>query len=310
MKTHILQSREWEKYSQTEGHETFWLEGKDFQLLAIKYHTVLGDYLYCPYGPSLDEEDPITALEHSIMALKKLAAKEKAMFVRMEPTVYIEPASMQSHGLVKTHNLDPEHTWVIDLTGTKDDLLAGIEKDKVRKWRNHEKKGLKLRTTKDPEEITILTGFLNGLGAKKHFTPQDEKHLKNQLKAGFATLYVAEFEGEPIAAALVYDYDGVRYSTHAATSGEHQNLAAGPIIAIQSMVDAQEAGEKLFDFWGMTTSTDPKHPWYGFTKYKQSFGGRQVDYTGTWDLPIHRVKYRLYTMMRQANRLGRKAKKL
>lgn len=305
MNTHILQSHLWEKYSQLEGYETFWLEGKDFQALALKYHTPLGVYLYCPYGPTLDETDPITALEHSLMALKKLAAKEQAFFIRIEPTVYIEPESLESHGLIKSHDIDPANTWVIDLTSTEEELLSHIEKDRVRKWRNHQKRGIAIRTTKDPEEVAILSTLLNGLGARKHFTPQDENHLKNQLKSGFATLYIAEYEGQPIAAALKCDYDGVRYSTHAATSTEHRELAAGPIVALQSMIDAQKAGMKLFDFWGMTPSTDPNHPWYGFTKYKKTFGGRQVDYSGTWDLPLRKVKYRFYTMLRKANRLKR-----
>ena len=42
------------------------------------------------------------------------------------------------------------------------------------------------------------------------------------------------------------------------------------------IIDAKHNGRKKFDFWGVTTSEDPNHPWYGFTKFKKSFGGELV----------------------------------
>ena len=109
-----------------------------------------------------------------------------------------------------------------------------------------------------------------------------------------------------IAAALIYDYDGVRYYAHAAADEEYMRQAPGSIVLIQMILDAAAAGMWEYDFWGMTTSEDPKHPWYGFTQYKKSFGGRQVDYAGTWDLPVARRKYQLYQGLRSVNRVMRK----
>ena len=99
---------------------------------------------------------------------------------------------------------------------------------------------------------------------------------------------------------------GVRYYAHAATDEEHRKLMAGTIILIQMIVDAKESGMETYDFWGITTSEDPKHPWYGFTQYKKSFGGEQVDYAGTWDLPVKKARYSLYKIVRKINRAKRK----
>ena len=111
------------------------------------------------------------------------------------------------------------------------------------------------------------------------------------------------------AAALVYDYDGVRYYAHAAADYEHRKLRAGTVLLVQMILDAARAGQQTFDFWGITTSTDPEHPWAGFTQYKKSFGGRQVDYAGTWDLPLNKRKYQLYKTLRQVNLRVRKLRK-
>ena len=126
------------------------------------------------------------------------------------------------------------------------------------------------------------------------------------MRAGFATLYIAELDHTPIAASLVYDYDGVRYCVHAAADYEHRKLSVGAILLIQRIIDAKRNGMKEFDFWGITTSRDKRHPWYGFTQFKKSFGGVQKDYARTWDLPIKKSQYQLYKIIRQLNRARRK----
>ena len=78
------------------------------------------------------------------------------------------------------------------------------------------------------------------------------------------------------------------------------------VVDILRGLDAKKNGQKYYDFWGITTSKDKNHPWYGFTQYKKSFGGRQVDYAGTYDLPINRKKYALYSLLRPINKLKRK----
>lgn len=330
---HFLQSHEWEQYEQLEGEKTFWFEDEGWHALTLLKSTPLGNYLYLPYGPALKDA---SFLEQALAELKKLATKQQAFFIRIEPTLplrnkgdyssdappchnkdekytnanksYFTIESLKSLGLKKSHDIDPANTWVIDLPGNADQLLEKMEKDRVRRWRNLDKKGIKIRTSKDPEEIVILSGLLKKLSSERQFNPQDENHLKNQLKAGFATLYVAELGGGPIAASLVYDYDDTRFAVHAADDPAHHNLRAGVSLTIQKMLDAQAAGKKYYDFWGITTSDDPKHPWYGFTQYKKSYAGRQVDYCGTWDLPLDKKRYGIYQILRKINRIRRKAR--
>lgn len=318
MNGHFLQSDEWEKYEKLEGKKTFRISGADFSGMATLNETPLGNYLYLPYGPVLESEK---AFSHALKALKKLAEEQSAYVIRIEPTIALKPAKIASEakklGMTskKSHDLDPQYTWFLGLTASEEEILKGMESRKVRYWRNAEKKGITIRTTKDPEEITILTDFLKTLGEKDSFTPQDENHLKNQLKAGFATLYVAEYKDPgsdfngPIAAALVYDYEDTRFYAHAATDFEHRKFQAGSILLIQMILDAKKAGKKIYDFWGITKSEDPKHPWYHFTQYKKSFGGYEVEYSGTYDIILSPVKYRLYEMLRSANRAVRKIKK-
>lgn len=306
MKSHFLQSSAWEKYQQLEGHTTFRLQEKSFKAMAILETTPLGNYLYCPYGPTLDPKSPKTALKSALDSLSKLAREQNAFFIRIEPTIAFSSSDLKSLGLKKSHDLNPAHTWVVDLTQPEDELLKNMGKSKRRYWKANLKNGTVIRQSKDPEEISLLTTMLKAVGAKNHFSPQTSSRLKNQLKSDFSTLYIAERDGKPLATTLVYDDDDSRFYAHAATSDEGKKIEAGLALSVQMILDAKAKGAKNFDFWGVTTSQDKNHPWYGFSQYKMSFGGSLVTYSGTWDFPLSRSRYALYCIIRKINRLKRK----
>ena len=318
---HILQSEAWEECLQKDGEQTHRWAGEGWSALAVQKKTPVGSYLFLPYGPAiLDAEHRTQCLQDALQTLSERARSLGCLFVRCEPTFAVNAAQMRSQGLVEAKEIDPKHTWVLDLADqTEAELLAGMEKNKSRSWRNMASKGMSVRTTQDPAAVTELTRLLMAVGEQDHFTPQAEDHLRHQLETGFATLYLVDLAdatdvdrgvgSQVIAAALVYDYDGVRYYAHAAADYEHRKLRAGTVLLVQMILDAARAGQQTFDFWGITTSTDPQHPWAGFTQYKKSFGGRQVDYAGTWDLPLNKRKYQLYKTLRQVNLRVRKLRK-
>jgi lipid II:glycine glycyltransferase (peptidoglycan interpeptide bridge formation enzyme) len=64
------------------------------------------------------------------------------------------------------------------------------------------------------------------------------------------------------------------------------------------MLDAKESGQELFDMWGVSPEDEPDHQWAGFSRFKRSFGGFEVEYPGTWDLPVNKVLHAAYTAAR------------
>ncbi len=315
MKRHFLQSERWMKYEESQGKKVVRLKGEGYEVAAIVEKTPMGNYLYCPYGPTLEMgengEETEESFRNALRALREVAKGLGAFFVRLEPTIDLERENgafgrlLEQNGLKKSKDLDPAHTWILDLSQPEEELLKGMRKSNVQYWRSSRNKGLKVWMTQDPGKIGILTGLLTGVGNRNHFNPHSEEHLRGQLEAGFATLYVAEFKGEILAAALVYDDADTRFYAHAAASDRERKLAAGTVLLVQMILDAKAAGKQYFDFWGITTSEDKAHPWYGFSQYKRSFGGGLVSYAGTWDLPIRRGRYVGYLVLRILNRWGR-----
>lgn len=303
MKPHFLQSREWEEFQKAEGFEIIREKGKNFEFMAILKPTSLGNYLFLPYGPTLKDKK---SLKSAISAIKKLAKEKKCIFARIEPTIPFSAAEMKKIGAKKSHHIDPEHTWVLDLPKTDEEIYQIIGKNKARAHRNHEIKEISLRTSKNPADMKIFFKFYESVAEKDNFQTNERKYLENQLKFDFATLYIAEFQGKPIGATIMYTGKDACYYAYAGADYEFRKKEAGAILLTQMLMDARAAGKKIFDFWGITTSENPKDPWFGFTKFKKSFGGRQVDYAGTYDIPINRKKYAIYSLLRPINKMKRK----
>ena len=118
-----------------------------------------------------------------------------------------------------------------------------------------------------------------------------------------------EEKAEPrvVAAGLVFDDETIRYNLQGAQDEEFRKFHATGILTVQLILDAKEKGLKYFDCWGIAPENAPKnHPWAGFTAFKKTFEGEEVDFAGTWDLILNRSKYRTYSFMRKINRLRRK----
>lgn len=71
------------------------------------------------------------------------------------------------------------------------------------------------------------------------------------------------------------------------------------ILVTSMMQDAHEAGLREFDLYGVVPPEVRDHAWSGFSDFKRSFGGRQVDFSGTWELPVKPVSYALYRLARR-----------
>lgn len=302
----FLQTSAWADFQRSLGRTVHQQSGPGWSFLAIEEKNPAGKVLYAPYGPVADT---VAAFDEAVAALRALALKQRAVFVRMEPVDAGIPAAdagtlLRARGLQPApSNQQPELSWIVDLEGDFKDVLAGMKPTNRNLYRNIHKKGVTFRSSQDPEQISILLHFLHLTAARNGFKPQSDDYLgsvaRSLLPAGAGTLFVAELEGEPIAAALAYDSADTRTYAHAALDDAHRKLSAGIPLLVTLMADAKEKGLKYVDLWGVAPEDQPDHKWAGFTAFKKSFGGREVAYPGTWDLPVNKLRYGAYQLARK-----------
>ena len=306
MKIPITQTEDWKKLQDDLKEVSFFEKGKGFQYLAILKNTPVGKYLYLPYGPVADSKDNFKT---AIKSLNNLAKSKSAIFIRIEPQNpdFINAFPKRTK---KSKDLNPKETWVLDLSGTDDDLKTKLPSRLLRYYKNIDKKGIEIEQSKNIDDIRHLLTLQKALASKKGIGTFSEDYLRTELSQSFATLYLLKYQDpetktkEIIAAGLVFDDQDTRYNLQGAQSEQGRKLHATGILTIRLIEDAKKSGKTTFDFWGIAPENAPKnHPWQGFTSFKKTFDGKEKDYAGTYDIILNPAKYKLYELTRKLNRL-------
>jgi lipid II:glycine glycyltransferase (peptidoglycan interpeptide bridge formation enzyme) len=303
---YFLQTPAWADVLRSLGRTVHQQSGPGWSFLAVEESNPAGKVLYAPYGPVASSTD---AFDGALAALAELARSRGAVFVRIEPvtaglTVSTAPEELRRRGLQPApSNPQPELSWIVDLEGDFKDVLAAMKPVNRNLYRNIHKKGVTFRTSQDPDDIGILLDFLHMTARRNGFKPQADDYLTrvaaSLMPAGAATLFIAELHGDPIAAALAYDSADTRTYAHAALDDTHRKLSAGIPLLVTLMADAKERGLKHVDLWGVAPADQPDHKWAGFSAFKRSFGGHQIEYPGAWDLPVKKLRYNAYQVARK-----------
>lgn len=306
MKTHFLQSDAWERFQQSLGRQTFRDRGEGWEYLAILEPARFGlSRLYCPYGPTADSP---TALETALASLKTLGAKLGVVYLRLQPVGASLAAAATSPHLHPVTYSQPAHTWVIDLKQSEATLLQAMKPNTRNIYRNYHKKGLVHIISHDPQDITHLTTLLHEVADHNSIAVHSDAYFKAQaetlLPPGDAVLHLMTDPSDTVvAAALVYLNATTAYYAHAAASHAQRKLNPSTALLAEIIMDAKTQGKAYCDLYGVTDSDDPQHKWAGFTRFKQSFGGYQVDYNQTFEYGLKPTRYAALSAARRLRQL-------
>lgn len=305
---HFLQSAPWEAFQKRLGRQVITQHGDGWSYRAVLERGTGNTRLYTPYGPLAQDE---TSFKQAVNSLKADALAKKATFLRIEPTLPVSTSLLTSLGFrpVSYQQLNPARTQIIDLRPPKDEILAQMSQNSRNLTRNYAKKGITIKTSRDPHDVSIFTGLMTNVARRNGITPHSPGYFQKQAEILFpldaATLYYATYDDKPIAAAIVYDSDTTRYYAHGAADDAYRKLSPGTALVGEMILDAKDKGLTSFDLYGIAPENQHNHPWAGFTKFKQSFGGHSVDFAGTWDLPLKPVQYWLYRTYQSLRRVLR-----
>ncbi len=283
---------------------------------------------------SVIEEDIVVAETQTIetahfmrdlaLALKK-HLPVNAVAIRFDPDIGFQTVSdretfnfgMQivsfADGLhvVKCRNdIQPPDTVVVSLVETEDEILSRMHS----KWRYNirlaERKGVKVSRYLGSDEkiaekidtfyeLTKETNLRDGNSShSKDYYLDLMKHsaMENRDGKGGAevSLYIADFEGDQIAAVITLFSGNEAVYLYGASSGRHRNLMPNHLLQWTAMMDAKKYGCRKYDLYGIPPEgKDGSHPMHGLYMFKANFGGLFLHRTGSWDVP-YRFSYRFY----------------
>lgn len=87
---------------------------------------------------------------------------------------------------------------------------------------------------------------------------------------------------EASAGAIFLLADSIAYYWQAFTSKGGRGKLTQYKIVWEGILWAKKMGAKVFDFEGIYDERFPNKSWLGFTHFKKSFGGYEVEYPGAF----------------------------
>jgi len=298
----FLQTSAWGKVYEIDGKETFYrgIE-KDGKLVAsaliILKPAKRGRYLEIPGGPLLDWDKDREALEFFISEIRKLAEEHNCVFVRMRPNIYDTPEHLQlvrEIGLIKSPmHLHAEHTVMIDLTKTEDELLADMRRQTRYDVRRSAKLGIVIEWANDEKAFDDFYDIQLQTAERQGFIPSTRQFIQAQRVAfgDNARIYTASLDGDELAKGLILLQKPEAIYHEAASTDAGRKLPGAHALQWQIIKDAKEMGLKRYNLFGIAPPNSPYHRYAGVTTFKCGFGGEQVTFLPAHDLPVKKLHY-------------------
>lgn len=301
----FLQSWEWGEFQKSAGRRTHYLKNQDWQALIIRHRLPLGkSYLYIPRGPVISNikdqiSDPQFKAQGFLEEIRKLAKEEKAIFVRIEPIFEVSRGELKELGFVGAKDIQPSKTLILSLDKSEEELLAQMhEKTRYNIGLAQRKEISVKRMEYNEEDFEKFWKLINETSQRQKIAIFPKEYYKKQLEINSENfknfLFIAECQGRAIAANLLNLFGQTATYLHGGSDNEHRTLMAPHLLQWEQIKYAKSQGCKIYDFWGID-----EQKWPGITRFKRGFGGKEIQYCGTWDFVFQPVWYKIYCFARR-----------
>ena len=212
-----------------------------------------------------------------------LAVKHKAFQIIIEPKKSTHYSQLIAHNFRSSKSpYLPSKTVHIDLTKSEKLLL----KEMHHKTRyNIKKSHNSLLTTHNSKGIQSFANFWQDCARKQRnmYLSQIKDIIEIYRAFGKnADIISVLHSNELVAGIFLLHSDNISYYMYAAASDSGKRLFAPTLAAWEAIRTAKKRGSELFDFEGIYDERFPLKSWKGFTRFKKSFGGDEIEYPGAF----------------------------
>ena len=323
---HLLQSYAWGELSQ-------YLRARIYRLAALENGRMLGamqlivssvpmpvplpglhfDWLYCARGPTVEQPDSpaLTALIENAHAI---ARKEHAVVLRLEPNVADDDPEMESWiaayralGFqINPFSIHERRSWVLDIRPDAEQLLANFKLTWRQNVRVAERKGIIVREAVNDADFDAYYNLLAITSERDAFFIHSKDYHKEVLRRfaaeGDAVLYLAEHEGEALAAKMLIRFGNWCWDMFGASSNNKRNLKATYLLQYRCIQWAKARGCSYFDFRAIPEILEPGEAMWGVYEYKKGFGGFPCLHMPTQDYVYRPLIYTAWRKVAQVRR--------
>lgn len=305
----FLQSFAWGEFQRAQNHRV-WRFGifKNEKLIAganiIEHSLPLGQsYLYCPRGPIVDptlnvkeKNECLSLILSKVRDLTIATSNKEEIFFRFEPTWDIADLEIKVY---ESLAVQPKHTAILNLELSETELLNNCKPKTRYNIRLAEKKNVTIERLPAENFNEVWPLFLKTAG-KQNFNLHPQSYYQMMLEQlSFAELWVARNQEKKIIAGnlMIFFGEQVTY-LHGASDYDERQLMAPYLLHWEMIKMAKQRGFKSYDFYGVGGNDSETANWAGFSRFKEGFGAKIVNLSGTLDFVYNKPRYNLYCLFR------------
>lgn len=305
---HPLQSWEWGEFRKQTGLKIerlgFYESGKLKAGVQATFHPIplIGKTAgYVPKGYMPDDEQ--------LAALKQLGSQNNALFIKLEPNVSNPVESESAHHQIAQYLLKnncqagrplfTKYTFVLDLTKSEEQLFSQLSSKTRYNVNLAYKKGVRIIENSTAEGMETYIKILEATTERQGFYAHGPSYFRTMWeslgKSGMLRIFHASYEGQILTAWIMFVFNNVLYYPYGASIREHRDVMANNLLMWEMIKFGKSLNCEKFDMWGsLGPDPDPKHPWFGFHRFKKGYGGVLHETLGTYDLIVDNRFYGLF----------------
>lgn len=280
--TSATQDLEWHQLKTGWGDVQFYIEeqGKIKAAMSVLVKKTFGySMLYAPKGPVVDFYD-IHLVKALVDEVDDYAKKHRAYVLKMDPerTMDVDLHHLYEEAGFKVRNvgipydelIQPRYNMVLKLNGFNEETLLEQFSQKTRyNIRLSRKKGVEVYHEVSDKALDIFYELSEIMCARQKLFNRPKSYFETMMNVfkDNARIYIAEHEGEPLAAAIAIYYGEKMWYIYGASSDHKRNLMPNYLMQWEMIKWALEVGASEYDFGGVF-ELNKEH---GLYKFKEGF---------------------------------------
>lgn len=285
--THPLQSFAWAEFRRSWGNE----------VIETKYGIITSHKIpFTSYKIGVFEKGPAPT-KKMLDDLKQVGIKNNLIFIKLEPNCLMSDKLVRlvkSSGAVPGKRLFTPSTFWIDLTPNEEDILKSFTSKTRYNIKLAQKHGVKAREDNSDKAFNRYLELTHETAGRQGFYAHSQKYhrLMWQIlhKKGIAHLLTATYKGEVITTWILFVWKDFIYYPYGASTDKYRQVMANNLMMWEAIKLGKKLGLKTFDLWGREEGK-------GFTKFKEGYNPKVVEFLGTWDLIVKKQPYQTFKVI-------------
>ncbi len=280
--------------------------------------------MYAPKGPILRDWTNKSFREQIFHDLELFAKKANAIQLKIDPDLELGRGIPGEEGsredpigpnfLVELDqrgwSFSPDqiqfrNSVLVDLQEDEEQILARMKSKTRYNIRLSGRKGITVRQGNEKDLANLFQMYAN-TSVRGDFTIRNEDYYLSLWRTflseksqpdidPIAQPLIAEYDGKPVAGAVIFRFGGRAWYLHGMSLPEHSEKMAPHLIQWEAIRWAKSQGCKVYDMWGAPEVFEESDSMWGVYRFKRGYGGEVVRTMGAWDYPARPFFYRLFT---------------